>query len=147
MGDFQPTNEVSTLIAKQDYLYRGNLVQLYMKEIARLHGVSMSIVSDRNMRLLSTFWLGLKKVLGTHLDFSNVFYPQKDGYIEHLNQILEDMLHAYALDFAISWDSKLHLMEFTYNNSGRMWAVRARIFLSHQYGRTKDQGENMCNSE
>ena len=31
--------------------------------------------------------------------------------------ILEDMLRACGLDFQGSWDSKLPLVEFTYNNS------------------------------
>ena len=31
--------------------------------------------------------------------------------------ILEDMLRSSVLDFKGSWDSKLHLMEFSYNNN------------------------------
>ena len=36
---------------------------------------------------------------------------------ERLNQILEDMLRACVMDFTGSWDTKLHLMKFSYNNS------------------------------
>ena len=43
--------------------------------------------------------------------------PQTDGQTECLNQILEDMLCAWVLDFRGSWDSILHLMEFSYNNN------------------------------
>ena len=35
------------------------LVSLYVKEIARLHGVSISIVSNRGSRLTSRFWKSL----------------------------------------------------------------------------------------
>ncbi|KAL0549934.1 hypothetical protein IC582_014429 [Cucumis melo] len=91
--------------------------QLYMTEIVRLHGVPVSIISDRDARFTSKFWKGLQLALGTRLDFSTAFHPQTDGQTERLNQILEDMLRACVLEFSGSWDSHLHLMEFAYNNS------------------------------
>ncbi|KAL0561186.1 hypothetical protein IC582_001607 [Cucumis melo] len=87
-----------------------------MTEIVRLHGVPVSIVSDRNARFTSMFWKGLQLALSTRLDFSTTFHPQTDGQTERLNQILEDMLRACVLEFSGSWDSHLHLMEFAYNN-------------------------------
>ncbi|KAL0546071.1 hypothetical protein IC582_015976 [Cucumis melo] len=91
--------------------------QLYMSEIVRLHGVPVSIVSDRDARFTSKFWKSLQTAMGTRLDFSTAFHPQTDGQTERLNQVLEDMLRACALEFPGSWDSHLHLMEFAYNNS------------------------------
>ncbi|KAA0056300.1 pol protein [Cucumis melo var. makuwa] len=91
--------------------------QLYMSEIVRLHGVPVSIVFDRDARFTSKFWKGLQTAMGTRLDFSTAFHPQTDGQTERLNQVLEDMLPACALEFPGSWDSHLHLMEFAYNNS------------------------------
>ncbi|KAL4025563.1 hypothetical protein IC575_013965 [Cucumis melo] len=91
--------------------------QLYMSEIVRLHGVPLSIVSDRDARFTSKFWKGLQTAMGTRLDFSTAFHPQIDGQTEHLNQVLEYILRACALEFPGSWDSYLHLMEFAYNNS------------------------------
>ncbi|KAL0536475.1 hypothetical protein IC582_025424 [Cucumis melo] len=91
--------------------------QLYMSEIVRLHGVPVSIVSARDARFTSKFWKGLQTAMGTRLDFSTAFHPQTDGQTKRLNQVLEDMLRACALEFPGSWDSHLHLMEFAYNNS------------------------------
>ncbi|KAL0561487.1 hypothetical protein IC582_001915 [Cucumis melo] len=91
--------------------------QLYMSEIVKLHGVPVSIISDRDARFTSKFWKGLQTAMGTRLDFSTAFHPQTDGQTERLNQVLEDMLRACALEFPGSWDSHLHLMEFAYNNS------------------------------
>ncbi|KAA0048100.1 putative 22 kDa kafirin cluster [Cucumis melo var. makuwa] len=91
--------------------------QLYMSKIVRLHGVPVSIVSDRDARFTSKFWKGLQAAMGTRLDFSIAFHLQTDGQTERLNQVLEDMLQACALEFSGSWDSHLHLMEFAYNNS------------------------------
>ncbi|KAA0043122.1 ty3-gypsy retrotransposon protein [Cucumis melo var. makuwa] len=91
--------------------------QLYMSEIVRLHGVPVSIVSDRDARFTFKFYKGLQAAMGTTLDFSTAFHPQTDGQTERLNQVLEDMLRACALESPCSWDSHLHLMEFAYNNS------------------------------
>ncbi|TYJ97414.1 pol protein [Cucumis melo var. makuwa] len=91
--------------------------QLYMTEIVKLHGVPVSIVSDRDVRFTSKFWKGLQLALGTRLDFSTTFHPQTDGQTGRLNQVLENMLRACVLEFSGSWDSHLHLMEFAYNNS------------------------------
>ncbi|KZV25809.1 Retrotransposon protein, Ty3-gypsy subclass [Dorcoceras hygrometricum] len=55
--------------------------------------------------------------MGTKLTFSTAFHPQTDGQSERVIQTLEDLLRACVLDYADSWDSKLPLVEFTYNNS------------------------------
>ena len=72
----------------------------------------VSIVFDRDARFTSKFWKGLQISMGTRLDFSTTFHPQTDGQTERLNQVLEDMVRACALEFPGSWDSHLHLMEF-----------------------------------
>ena len=40
------------------------LTKLYVKNIIRLHGTPVSIVSDRDARFTSRFWKSLQKVLG-----------------------------------------------------------------------------------
>ena len=51
------------------------LAELYVDEIMRLHGVSLSIVSDRDPRFTSRFWKELQLALGTRLNFSTAFHP------------------------------------------------------------------------
>uniref|UniRef100_A0A2N9GE10 RNA-directed DNA polymerase n=1 Tax=Fagus sylvatica TaxID=28930 RepID=A0A2N9GE10_FAGSY len=93
------------------------LAQLYIEEIVRLHGIPVSIVSDRDPRFTSRFWKSLHKALGTNLNFSTAFHPQTDGQSERTIQILEDMLRACVLDLKGSWANHLCLVEFAYNNS------------------------------
>ena len=93
------------------------LAQLYIMEIVRLHGVPISIVSDRDPRFTSKFWNNLHKAMGTKLDFSTAFHPQTDGQLERTIQTLEDMLRACVLDLKGSWEIHLPLIEFAYNNS------------------------------
>ena len=42
---------------------------------------------------------------------------QTDGQTERVNQVLEDMLRAYAISFAEKWDGCPKLAKFSYNNS------------------------------
>ena len=93
------------------------LAQLYVDEIVRLHGVPISIVSNRDPRFTSRFWPSLQTALGTRLHFSTTFHPQTDGKSERTIQTLEDMLRACVMEFKGSWDTHLALMEFAYNNS------------------------------
>ncbi|XP_038877206.1 uncharacterized protein LOC120069503 [Benincasa hispida] len=51
-----------------------------MKEMVRLHGVPVFIVSDRDLRFMFNFWKSLQVALRTRLDFSTAFHPKTDGY-------------------------------------------------------------------
>ena len=55
------------------------LTELYVNESVRLHGIPISIVSDRDPRFTSRFWKELQSTLGTRLNFSTTFHPQTDG--------------------------------------------------------------------
>ena len=50
------------------------LEELYKREIVRLHGIPISIISDRDPRFTSRFWGKLQEALGTRLNFSTVFH-------------------------------------------------------------------------
>ncbi|KAI5323121.1 hypothetical protein L3X38_032193 [Prunus dulcis] len=93
------------------------LAKLFIDEIVRLHGVPVSITSDRDPRFTSRFWTKLHEAFRTQLHFSTAFHPQTDGQSERTIQTLEDMLRACALQFREDGDEKLPLMEFAYNNS------------------------------
>jgi len=93
------------------------LADKYIREIVRLHGVPVSIVSDRDTRFRSRFWESLQESLGTRLKFSTSYHPETDRQSERTIHILEDMLRACMIDFKGSWEDNLYLAEFSYNNS------------------------------
>jgi transposase InsO family protein len=91
--------------------------ELYMSRIVCLHGVPKKIVSNRGTQSTSKFWERLHETLDTQLRFSSAYHPQTDGQTERVNQILEDMLRACALQYGRSWDKSLSYAEFSYKNS------------------------------
>ncbi|XP_069154406.1 uncharacterized protein [Solanum lycopersicum] len=93
------------------------LAKIYIREIVRLHGVPISIISDRGTQFTSHFWRSMQKELGTRVDLSTAFHPQTDGQSERTIQVLKDMLRACVIDFGGHWDQFLPLAEFAYNNS------------------------------
>ncbi|XP_027171567.1 uncharacterized protein LOC113771150 [Coffea eugenioides] len=93
------------------------LVKLYTEEILRLHGIPVSIVSDRDPRFVSRFWQKFQDSLGTKLKFSTAYHPQTDGQSERTIQTLEDLLRSCILDFGGKWSQYMTLVEFAYNNS------------------------------
>ena len=53
--------------------------RLYIREIVRLYGVPVSIVSDRNPRFTTHFCKSFQKAMGTRLTMSTTFHPRIDG--------------------------------------------------------------------
>jgi hypothetical protein len=78
-----------------------------MLRIVCLHGVPKKIVSDRGTQFTSRFWERLHETLDSQLPFSSSCPPQTDGQTVRLNQILEDMLRACALQYGRSWDKSI----------------------------------------
>jgi IS30 family transposase len=96
---------------------RLQLVELYMLMIVCLQGVPKKIVSDIGTQLTLKFWERLHETLDTQLHFSSAYHPYTDGETERVNQILEDMQRAFALQYGRSWDTSLPYVEFSYNNN------------------------------
>ncbi|GJU80680.1 putative reverse transcriptase domain-containing protein [Tanacetum coccineum] len=86
------------LAIREDYSTK-RLARIYIDEIVARHGVSVSIISDRDRRFISRCWQTVQKALGTRLDMSTTYHPQTDGQSERTIQTLEDMLRACVIDF------------------------------------------------
>ena len=68
------TKSAHFLSVRTDYSHE-KLVELYIKEIIRLHGILASIILDRDPRLTLRFWGKLQEALGTRLNFNTTFHP------------------------------------------------------------------------
>jgi len=56
--------------------------KLYIKEMVRLVGVRLSIISDRGGQFTSQIWTSFQKGLGTRVKLSTTFHPKTDGQEE-----------------------------------------------------------------
>ena len=53
-----------------------NIVDIFMREIYRLHKKPTTIILDKDSKFTSNLWKELSKVLSTQLNFSTAYYPQ-----------------------------------------------------------------------
>jgi hypothetical protein len=110
------TKVVHFILVKTTYS-GAKLAELYVSRIVCLDRVPKKIVSYRGSQFTSKFWEKLHESMDTKLNFFSAYRPQTNGETEMTNQILEDMLRAYALNYGKSWDKSLPYAEFSYNNS------------------------------
>jgi hypothetical protein len=91
------------------------IVELFFKEVVRLHGIPRTIVSDCDTKFLSYFWKTLWGKHGTRLLFSTTCHPQTDGQTEVVNQTLSMLLRAILKKNLKLWEESLPHVEFVYN--------------------------------
>lgn len=92
-----------------------HVTQLFFGDIFRLHGLPLSIVSDRDSRFLGNFWRALWCLANNELNFISVYHPQTGGQTEVVNRSLGNMLRCLVGDNLKSWDMKLNSAEFAHN--------------------------------
>ncbi|KAH0611892.1 uncharacterized protein H6S33_009944 [Morchella sextelata] len=59
-----------------------DVVQLYLRNIWKLHGLSTHVTSDRGMQFTAKFWKALSKYLSIDARMSNVFHTETDGKLK-----------------------------------------------------------------
>jgi hypothetical protein len=72
------------------------VVQLFLDNIYRLHGMPIHIISDHDRIFTSLFWKELFRLAQTTLCMSSAYHPQSDGQTEWVNQCLETYLHCFV---------------------------------------------------
>nr|GEU35996.1 putative reverse transcriptase domain-containing protein [Tanacetum cinerariifolium] len=106
------------------------LTRLYLKEIVCRHGITISIILDRDSHFTSRFWRSLQEALGTNLDMSTAYHPQTNGQTERAIQTLKDMLRTYSE----VGDSQLTGPELIHDTTEKIIHIKNRLLAtsSHQ---------------
>ena len=87
--------------------------RLFFREVVRLHGLSPSIVLDRDPKFKDHFLRILLKKLGTKLNFSISYHPQTNGQNENI--ALSTMSRVIMRDNHNSRDKYFSHIELEYN--------------------------------
>jgi hypothetical protein len=86
------------------------VAEIFMKEVARLHGIPKTIASDRDPKFTSNLWKGMFKGLRTNLNFGTSYHLEFDGQTEKVNRVIEDILRMYVMEKPLKWEDYLHLV-------------------------------------
>lgn len=88
-----------------------------MDQVYKLHGLPVSIVTDRDKVFTSSLWKYLFTSLGVTLNYTTAYHPQSDGQTERLNQSLETYLRCMTSGAPKHWFKWLALVEYWYNTN------------------------------
>jgi len=98
--------------------YSARLVaEIFMKEVVRLHGVPVSIISDRDLLFMSLFWKVMFKLHETTIKMSTSYHPESDGQTKVINRIVETYLHYFCLEQPKGWINFIGWTEYWYNTT------------------------------
>ena len=89
------TKSVHSIPVREKYSLN-KLAELFLMNIVKYHGVSVTIISDRDPRFPSKFWKAIQKAFGAELLYSTSYHPQTDGQSKRTIQTLEDMLKSFS---------------------------------------------------
>lgn len=94
------------------YFSSAIVVEAFLKQVVKLHGIPRTIVFDRDKSFTSSFWRHLMKLQGTKLCFSIAYHPQSDGQTKALNKCLEMYLRCFVHHYPRQWLPYLPWAEF-----------------------------------
>lgn len=107
-GIFTPT--------KSDFTAE-SIAEIFMEKIVSRGFLPSKFITDRDPRLIMSFWKTLCRRLKIDHRKTAAFHAQTDGAAERLNQTLEIALRNYVSPRQHDWSKHLYLIELAYNTS------------------------------
>ena len=110
------------------------VADLYVPQfVLRCHGLSCSIVSDRDPRFTSGVYKNIFSQLGVELKFSTANHPQTYSQTEcvHCTCTIKQILRA-AVNYRLNnWEELLPVREFAYNDMMQASTCETPCFLNY----------------
>jgi hypothetical protein len=109
-----------------------DVARLFVQHIFQHHGTPKVLISDRDPRFTSDFWISFCKRLGMDKPrYSTAYHPQTDGQTERTNRVLEEVLRHFIDGRHANWEELLPLAAFAINNSRSSTTGETPYFLNH----------------
>jgi len=83
-------SKVAHFIAVKFRNSASKVVQIFIREIMKLHGVPKKIISYKDAKFTSRFWKDLFAGLGTELAFNTTYHLQTNGHKKRVNRNLKE---------------------------------------------------------
>jgi hypothetical protein len=81
------------------------MVETFLEGVIKLHGISKSIISDRDPIFISQFWQQLFQISGTQLKLNSAYHLQIDGQMEMVNCCVEQYLRYFVHQWQRKWST------------------------------------------
>ena len=104
------------LILTTTELSTKRLINIYLKQIWKLHGITKKITSNRGPQFASELMKELCIQLGIQQNLSTAYHPQTDGQVKCSHQEMETFLHHYVNHLQDNWEDWLAIAKYQYNN-------------------------------
>ena len=130
---FVPTSTAITAAGTAD---------LYIRNVYRLHGLSQTIVCDRDPRFTAEFFREVLKRLKIDLKLSTSQHPETDGQTERTHRTIGQILRSVVNHRQNNWEDVLPLCEFAYNDMTHGSTQSSPFFLN--YGQNPRSAEDLC---
>lgn len=119
------------LVPVRSTLNAEGAAKVYINTVFKLHGLSRSIVCDRDPRFTAKFFTEVFHLLGTHLSMSTANHPETDGMTERINRVVGDILRAFTNHQQNDWDELLPFCEFAINDREQESTGKTPFFLNY----------------
>ena len=93
------------------------VVDVFIKNVFKLHKLSDTIVSDHDNQFVSMFWKTLCTRLKIEVQLSIMHHLEMNDQIENMNLIMKQYLQMYCSYLQDDWKRWLFLTKFSVNNT------------------------------
>ena len=118
------------------------LINIYLKQIWKLHGIPKKITSDRGPQFTSELMKELCTQLGIQQNLSTAYQPQTNGQVKQSHQEAETFLCHYVNHLQDDWEDWLAIAKYQYNNKIHSSMGHTPFYLNYGHHPWKGKPNN-----